>query len=252
MENSNPGDEPSGPHRQRSPRHRSHLRQFRVRGGLLSFVTSAQRRDLWRADAIVPFEWLKTVDMNSVPTTPRAEEQAPTDLLTRVERETDIPSVTQTQIDDAREGWATQSQAKPSTRPLWQLGPSLGYLLDVSARLMGGGASVMQNRVHRCCLMGLDPSSEAWRCAARSTSEVRVLQRRPPHESDRFTRDRESKVTVHEELSAPRCARQHTNARAAQRHRRAAGSARGCRARGQDPCRSCTVRRPDVVLRDRS
>ncbi len=72
------------------------------------------RVELWRADAIVLFEWLKTVEMNSVPTTHRVEKQALTDLLTRVEHETDIPSVTQTQIDDAREGRATQSQAKPS------------------------------------------------------------------------------------------------------------------------------------------
>jgi hypothetical protein len=81
--------------------------------------------------------------MNSVPTTHRAEKQVLTDLLTRVEHETDIPGVTQTQIDDAREGWATQSQAKPSWTTLSSvprrrcLGPSLGYPLDVSARLMG-------------------------------------------------------------------------------------------------------------------
>ncbi len=73
--------------------------------------------------------------------------------------------------------------------------PWLEYLLDVGARFMGAARRSCKNRVHRCCLMGLDPSLEAWRGAARSTSEGRGLQRRTPHESDRLTRDRESRVT---------------------------------------------------------
>ena len=59
--------------------------------------------ELWRADAIVLFDWLMTVDLESVPTTHQAEKQALTDLLTRLEHETDIPGVTQAQIDEARE-----------------------------------------------------------------------------------------------------------------------------------------------------
>lgn len=61
------------------------------------------RLELWRADAIVLFDWLMTVDIESVPITHRAEKQALTDLLARLEQETDIPGVTQTLIDQARE-----------------------------------------------------------------------------------------------------------------------------------------------------
>ena len=58
---------------------------------------------LWRADAVVLFDWLKTVDLDIVPITHPAEKQALTDLLTRLEHETDISGVTQEQIDAARE-----------------------------------------------------------------------------------------------------------------------------------------------------
>ncbi len=58
--------------------------------------------ELWRADAIVLFDWLMSVDLNTVPITHRAEKQALADLLTRLEHETDIPGVTQEQIDQAR------------------------------------------------------------------------------------------------------------------------------------------------------
>lgn len=61
------------------------------------------RIDLWRADAIVLFDWLMSVDLNTVPITHPAEKQALTDLLTRLEHETDVPGVTQEQIDAARE-----------------------------------------------------------------------------------------------------------------------------------------------------
>lgn len=61
------------------------------------------RLELWRADAIVLFDWLMTVDIDSVPINHQAEKQALTDLLTRLENETDIPGVTQTQIDEAQE-----------------------------------------------------------------------------------------------------------------------------------------------------
>lgn len=61
------------------------------------------RFELWRSDAIVLFDWLMSVDLNAVPITHPAEKQALTDLLTRLEHETDIPGVTQEQIDTARE-----------------------------------------------------------------------------------------------------------------------------------------------------
>ena len=61
------------------------------------------RLELWRADAVVPVDWLMTVDIDSVPINHQAEKQALTDLLTRLENETDIPGVTQTQIDEAQE-----------------------------------------------------------------------------------------------------------------------------------------------------
>ena len=60
------------------------------------------RLDLWRADAVVLFDWLMSVDLNAVPITHPAQKQALADLLTRLE-ETDIPGVTQQQIDTARD-----------------------------------------------------------------------------------------------------------------------------------------------------
>ena len=57
---------------------------------------------LWRADAVVLFEWLMTVDLNAVPITHPAEKQALMDLLTRLEADTDLPGVTQEDIDAAR------------------------------------------------------------------------------------------------------------------------------------------------------
>jgi hypothetical protein len=61
------------------------------------------RLAMWRADAIVRFDWLMSVDLNAVPVRHPAEKQALADLLTRLEHETDIPGVTQEQIDAARE-----------------------------------------------------------------------------------------------------------------------------------------------------
>ncbi|WP_309075973.1 hypothetical protein [Paenarthrobacter sp.] len=58
--------------------------------------------NLWRADVVVLYDWLMSVDLNSVPITHPAEKQALADLLTRIETETDVPGVTQTQIDIAR------------------------------------------------------------------------------------------------------------------------------------------------------
>jgi hypothetical protein len=41
--------------------------------------------DLWRADAVVLFDWLMTVDLNEVPIRHPAEKQALADLLTQLE-----------------------------------------------------------------------------------------------------------------------------------------------------------------------
>jgi hypothetical protein len=61
------------------------------------------RIELWRADAVVLFDWLMSVDLEAVPIMHPAEKQALADLLTRLEHETDIPGVTQAQIDLARD-----------------------------------------------------------------------------------------------------------------------------------------------------
>jgi len=39
------------------------------------------RLELWRADAVVLFDWLMSVDLNAVPITHPAEKQALADLL---------------------------------------------------------------------------------------------------------------------------------------------------------------------------
>ncbi|MFE6615701.1 hypothetical protein [Amycolatopsis sp. NPDC057786] len=57
---------------------------------------------LWRSDAVVLFDWLMSTDLDSVPITHPAQKQALMDLLTRLEHETEIPGVTQEQIDMAQ------------------------------------------------------------------------------------------------------------------------------------------------------
>lgn len=57
---------------------------------------------LWRADVVVLFAWLMTVDLDAVPITHPAEKQALMDLLTRLETHTDLPGVTQEEVDVAR------------------------------------------------------------------------------------------------------------------------------------------------------
>ena len=42
------------------------------------------RLELWRADAVVLFDWLMSVDLNQVPITHLAEKQALADLLTQL------------------------------------------------------------------------------------------------------------------------------------------------------------------------
>jgi hypothetical protein len=57
---------------------------------------------LWRADAVVLFDWLMSTDLNAVPMTHPAQKQALADLLTRLEQETDILPITQEEIDSAQ------------------------------------------------------------------------------------------------------------------------------------------------------
>jgi hypothetical protein len=45
---------------------------------------------LWRADAIVLFDWLSSTDLNSVPITHPAQKQALADLLSRFEWAADV------------------------------------------------------------------------------------------------------------------------------------------------------------------
>lgn len=57
---------------------------------------------LWRSDAVVLFDWLMSTDLDTVPISHPAQKQALADLLTRLEHETDVPGVTQEQIDAAQ------------------------------------------------------------------------------------------------------------------------------------------------------
>ena len=59
------------------------------------------RLDLWRADAVVLFDWLMTVDLNEVPISHPAEKQALADLLLQLEV-SDVTGVDQAEIDAAR------------------------------------------------------------------------------------------------------------------------------------------------------
>ncbi len=45
---------------------------------------------LWRADAIVLFDWLNSIDLNTVPVTHPAQKQALADLASRFEWATDV------------------------------------------------------------------------------------------------------------------------------------------------------------------
>jgi hypothetical protein len=54
---------------------------------------------LWRADAIVLFDWLMTTDLNTVPITHPAQKQALADLLSRFEWAADV-DVTASTIEE--------------------------------------------------------------------------------------------------------------------------------------------------------
>lgn len=60
---------------------------------------------LWRADAIVLFDWLMEVDLNAVPITHPAQKQALADLLNRLEYDVsiDLPGTTAEEIAAAQE-----------------------------------------------------------------------------------------------------------------------------------------------------
>ncbi|MBT2446644.1 hypothetical protein J7F03_06035 [Streptomyces sp. ISL-43] len=57
---------------------------------------------LWRADAVVLFDWLMSVDLNTVPIGHPAQKQALMDLLGRFEQDTDVPEVTAEEIAAAQ------------------------------------------------------------------------------------------------------------------------------------------------------
>ena len=57
---------------------------------------------LWRADAVVLFDWLMSTDLNAVPITHPAQKQALVDLLARLE-ESDVIEATQEEISAAQE-----------------------------------------------------------------------------------------------------------------------------------------------------
>jgi len=63
---------------------------------------------LWRADAIVLFDWLMSTDLNTVPITHPAQKQALTDLLTRLEHDidSDITASTAEEIAAAQDAVA--------------------------------------------------------------------------------------------------------------------------------------------------
>ena len=60
---------------------------------------------LWRADAVVLFDWLMSTDLDSVPITHPAQKQALADLLSRLEHDTDadVASSTSEEIAAAQE-----------------------------------------------------------------------------------------------------------------------------------------------------
>jgi hypothetical protein len=78
-------------------------RQLRTSFGRMRDVTSAPQTkiSIWRADAVVLFDWLMTVDLNAIPIRHPAEKQALTDLLTQLEQ-SDVAGVDQHEIDASR------------------------------------------------------------------------------------------------------------------------------------------------------
>lgn len=61
---------------------------------------------LWRADAVVIFDWLSSTDLNTIPILHPAHKQALTDLHAQLEWQTDVDEATEQQISEARESVA--------------------------------------------------------------------------------------------------------------------------------------------------
>jgi len=63
---------------------------------------------LWKADAVVLFDWLRSTDLNSVPITHPAQKQALADLSSRLEWDvdTDLMGCTAQEIAEAQESVA--------------------------------------------------------------------------------------------------------------------------------------------------
>ncbi|MFF2841059.1 hypothetical protein [Paenarthrobacter sp. NPDC057981] len=59
--------------------------------------------ELDRADVVVLFNWLMSVDLDDVPISHPSEKQALADLLLGIEMCTDVPEATQMEISQARE-----------------------------------------------------------------------------------------------------------------------------------------------------
>jgi hypothetical protein len=57
---------------------------------------------LWEADAVVLYDWLMSVDMNTVPITHPAQKQALMDLLVCLETQAPVEGVTEDQIAEAQ------------------------------------------------------------------------------------------------------------------------------------------------------
>ncbi|HEX8081395.1 MAG TPA: hypothetical protein VF557_14385 [Jatrophihabitans sp.] len=57
---------------------------------------------LWRADAVVLFDWLMETDEDTVPVSHRAQVQALRDLLTQLEVQTDVAHSTSEEVEAAK------------------------------------------------------------------------------------------------------------------------------------------------------
>ena len=76
-----------------------------VRTGLsLRFMTPLPKVNLtlWRADALVLFDWLMEVDEDRVPVTHPAQRQVLRDLLNRLETDTDVARATREEVEEAK------------------------------------------------------------------------------------------------------------------------------------------------------
>lgn len=61
------------------------------------------RLELWRADAVVLFDWLMSTDLTAVPATHPAQRQAFIDLCDELENQTDVLAATLEEVAHAQE-----------------------------------------------------------------------------------------------------------------------------------------------------